>query len=410
VSAARADSARAPTVLAALLALLATARAQQGLTATAHTVDGRVLNGMVAVDGEQVTVTNGGTTTLALAELTAIVPANTTVAPIDAPHRVWLRSGVELPATRIDGRARDGATPAALVLHTPGGLVVDVPLSSVRAFRQGGAERPEPALFRGDLAQPGSEDLLYVVKDGSSQRSTVTITALTAQRVEFVLRGRPFQFEFPGVAAVVFGTNTGFAPDRQPKPRATIALTSGERLDGKLLALGTGGARFRLDEGPVLDVPAARVARVQLATDRLAWLSELQPKVEQTPAFDRTWPWTIDRTPVGPNLVLGDRTYTRGLCMVPRTRLTYDLGGRFDVFEAVIGIDARGGPEAHAIFRVLADDAVVFESQPRTRGQPGLPVRVELQRCKTLALEVDFGKNYDLGDLCVFADARVLQK
>ena len=108
--------------------------------------------------------------------------------------------------------------------------------------------------------------------------------------------------------------------------------------------------------------------------------------------------------------MLGGKACARGLCMVPRTKLTWDLGGRYDVFEATIGIDDRGGPEAHAVFRVLVDDKVVFDSGPRTRGQAPEAIRVELHKAKTLALEVDFGKNYDLGDYCVFADPRVVQQ
>jgi hypothetical protein len=96
--------------------------------------------------------------------------------------------------------------------------------------------------------------------------------------------------------------------------------------------------------------------------------------------------------------------------MGPRTRLTSDLGGRFDVFEATVGIDDRGGPAAHAIFRVLVDGEVAWESAPKTLGEPPEQVRVELQKCRQLAIEADFGKNYDLGDFCAFADARVVQR
>ena len=37
-------------------------------------------------------------------------------------------------------------------------------------------------------------------------------------------------------------------------------------------------------------------------------------------------------------------------------------------------------------------------------------LRVALNDATTLTIEVDFGKNYDLGDFCAFADARVVQQ
>lgn len=398
-------------VVVVLAALLAPSHAQEGLVGTARTIDGRARTGALTVaDGRATLATADGIVAFDLAEMTAF-DCDRAATPLAAPHRVWLRSGLELPALRVAGAQAASGSPATLRVETPGGLAITVPLAAVRAIRQGGRDRPEPALFAGDLQQPpSSDDLIYVVKDGKAQRSAVTVKALTDDHIDFLLRGNAFEFELAGLAAVVFGANTGFAPDRQPKPRTRVVLTTGEQLEGRLLGVTAAGAQVRLDEGVVVDVPADRVQGLQVASDRLAWLSELRPKVEQTPAFDRVWPWTIDRSPVGQGLVLGGKLFSRGLCMVPRTRLTYDLGGRFDVFEATIGIDDRGGPEAHALFRVLVDDKVVFDSGPRTRGQAPEAIRIELKKGKTLALEVDFGKNYDLGDYCVFADARVVQQ
>ena len=79
-------------------------------------------------------------------------------------------------------------------------------------------------------------------------------------------------------------------------------------------------------------------------------------------------------------------------------------------FEAVIGIDDRGGPAAHAVFRVYVDGVKTFESEPMRPERPPQELRVALNKAKTLTIEVDFGKNYDLGDFCAFADAHVVQR
>lgn len=404
---------RAALAIAAGAAMVAAAApAQDSLRGTARTIDGRTLVGsLVVADGRATLATATGEVVLDVAELTSFEPAGAAAATVAAPSRVWLRSGLELPAVRIGGAPAEGGRPARLAIETPGGLAFEVPLTTVRALRHGGATRPQPALFAADLAQPPTtDDLIYVVKDGKAQRSSVSVTAIGGDRIDFQLRGSAYEFALDGLAAVVFGSTTGFAPDRQPRPRTRVVLTSGEAIEGRLLAAGPAGVRCQLDEGAVVDVPTARLLSLQIATDRLAWLSEMQPRVEQTPAFDRIWTPTVDRSPIGAGLVLGGKTFTRGICIVPRARLTYDLGGRFDVFEATIGIDDRGGPDANAVFRVLIDGKVAFDSGPRTRGQAPEALRLELQKAKELALEVDFGKNYDLGDFCVFADARVVQQ
>jgi len=402
-----------PRILFAGL-LLGSLAAQSGPTGSVSTIDGRSFPGALTVgtDGH-VRVAIAGTdapVSLALDEITSFAVADAAGKPASTPHRVWLRSGLELPAVRLAGRPAAAGKPAALAIELPAGATVELPVSTVRAVRHGGPERAEPASFLADLAEPPDNgDLLYILKDGTAQRFTVTVTGMQPEKIEFELRGKAHEFELAAVTAIVFGKNTGFAADRQVLPRTAIDLVTGEHLEGRLLELGA-NLRLRLDEGAIVEVASSQLLRLSVASDRLVWLSDLEPKVEQTPAFDRAWPWTKDRSLAGPGFVLGGKTWGRGLGMVPRTRLLYDLGGKFDLFEATIGIDDRGGPQAHAVFRVFVDGKVAFESAGRTRGMPPEVVRVELGRCQQLALEVDFGKNYDLGDYCVFADARVLRR
>lgn len=386
--------------------------AAQGLVGTVSTIEGASLTGRlgVAADGRATVTGSAGTTALDLAQLMAFEATDPKPQHVEAPHHVWLRSGLDLPATRLTGVAAADGHPSLLHIELPSGLAIDVPIGMVRALRHGGPERPEPSLFAADLQKPPSnDDLLFVQKDGSSQRSTARVLGLRGDDVQFTLRGRQYDFGLAGIAAIVFGQNTGFAPDRQRQPRTTVALRTGEQLEGRVTSIDD-AVHLRLDEGSEVAIPATAVLGLGIVSDRLVWLSTLSPKVEQTPAFDRVWPWTRDASPAGPGIVLAGKTHRRGLGLVPRTRLTFDLGGRYDVFEALIGIDDRGGPRAHALFRVLVDGKVAYESEPMTLGAPPVPVHIELQRCQQLALEADFGKNYDLGDYCVFADARVVQR
>ncbi|MBX3462657.1 MAG: NPCBM/NEW2 domain-containing protein [Planctomycetes bacterium] len=392
--------------------LLGSLAAQGGLRGELETVDGRRLHGVLTVDGAG-TATLQQATGPAAFELAAVLGFTVAdVAPLEAaaPHRIWLRSGRELPARSLRGRAAAPDRPAALVAELPSGVRVELPLRFVRALRHGGSERPEPPRFARDLAAPPeNDDVLFVQKDGQGHRSVVTVTGLQPDQVDFVLRGTAYEFPLAAVTAVVFGRNTGFAPDRLPRPRLAVDLRGGEQLEGRLLGLDA-DLRLQLDEGTQVSVPLPAVRRLAVASDRLVWLSERQPVVEQTPAFDRVWPWGNDSTPAGPGFVIAGEAFARGLGMVPRTRLTYDLGGAYDTFEARVGIDDRGGPAAHAVFRVFVDGRLAFESPPKVLGERATPVRIDLDRCQQLALEVDFGRDFDLGDFCAWADARVVQR
>lgn len=404
--------ARARLLLTAALGAAFAAGAAAQFQGTATTIDGRKLPGALTLgdDGTVVVSGEGGETRFGLDELVSFEREGSELRSVETEDRVWLRSGQELPAKKLSGRLGGDGEPSVVIVRLPSGVELELPISTLRALRHGGLLRPRPNLFPADLAEPpDNEDLIYVVKNGKAQRSSVTVTGLTGKTVEFLLRGEPYDFEFDGLAAVVFGRNTGFPPDRQPQPRTVLTLTTGEVLEGKLLEVGA-ALRFRMDEGPVFEVAPIKVHRFDVSSDKLVWLSKLEPKVEQTPAFDRVWPWRVDRTEAGPGFELSGRKFERGIGLVPKTRLTYDVGGRYDVFEATIGIDDRGGPEAHAVFRVFVDGKQAFESDPMTRGMAPKDVHVELSKAKTLAIEVDFGKNYDLGDFCAWADARVVQQ
>lgn len=351
-------------VLTALGALLSAAAPAQ-IAGTARTIEGKTVTGTLVVADGMATITGeAGETKIELAELASFEREVAKARNVQVECRVWLRSGAEFPAKKIRGRAAADGKPAMLIARLPSGLDVELPLSTLRAVRQGGLMRPQPTLFSKDLeTPPDNNDLLYVVSNGRAQRSAVTITSITDKLVDFELRGEAYDFDLSGVAAVVFGANTGFPPDRQPRPRGVVALTTGERIEGKILSADK-SVRCRLDEGFVLDIPARNVHTIEISSDKLVWLADLKPKAEQTPAFDRVWPWHVNRSVAGPGFDLGGQHYERGIGLVPKTRLTYNLAGRFDMFEATIGIDDRGGPEAHAIFRVHVDGKQVFESEP----------------------------------------------
>ncbi len=404
--------------LAAVAVVAGAVRSQEaappagGPVGLVETIEGRKLTGTLTANGDgNVTVqTAGETVTLTLDEVTSFTPDAVKPANTAAPHRVWLRSGQQFAARKIHGIAAGGGQPARLGVELSVGVTLELPLSTLRAVRHAGEGRAAPASFSNDLDDaPENRDFLYVQRDGEQRRFQVTVAGMQADKVLFRLRDREIEYPLADVLGIVFGNNTGFAADEQAPPRVAIDCDTGDHLEGRLLALGA-NLRLRLDEGCEVAIPSGRLARLTVASDRLRWLSEFEPTVAQTPAFDRVWPWTVDRSVAGPGFQLAGETFGRGIGMVPHTRLTFDLGGEYDVFEATIGIDDRGGPQAHAVFRVHVDGKVAYESDGRTRGMPPERVRLELGKAKTLALEVDFGKNYDLGDYCAFAEARVLRR
>ena len=62
------------------------------------------------------------------------------------------------------------------------------------------------------------------------------------------------------------------------------------------------------------------------------------------------------------------------------------------------------------MFRVKNGDKVLYESKAVTRQSEPLTIKVPITKVLQLTLEADFGKNFDFGDHCVFAEARVIKQ
>ena len=184
-------------MLTAVGALLTTAAPAQAV-GTARTVEGKSLTGtlVVAEDGFATITNEAGATRLEVAELTSFVRSDAKPRKVQVECRVWLRSGRELPAKKLAGRAATDGEPAVLIAQLPSGIEIELPLSTLRAIRQGGLLRPQPSLFLADLeTPPANNDLIYVVRDGQAQRSAVSVSHITDKIIDFQLRGDAYDFD-----------------------------------------------------------------------------------------------------------------------------------------------------------------------------------------------------------------------
>lgn len=321
--------------------------------------------------------------------------------------RLWLRSGQILPATFTSGSGRGGRFVLPFSATT-----LDIAWRFVRGARFH-AKRADDAGFALQIEQrPESKDLLYALRDDDVVRLSVDFLGVDGDSIRVTFRGQEQSLPVSRVYGLIFGEGSGAPPDRQRQPRVALRLATMERtIEGRLLSMADGTWQLQLDEGVVLALPNEQVASVRVFSDRLVFLSDLQPAVvDQAAAFDRAWPWLIDRGPAGEIHLVGGRAVGRGLVLFPRTRLTWALDGRFDLFKATIGMEESRGEQAHAIFRVLVDGVVRFDSGAVTADAAPRDVEVPITGAGQLSLEADFGKNLDLGDVCVFADARVMKK
>ncbi len=217
------------------------------------------------------------------------------------------------------------------------------------------------------------------------------------------------------VAALAF--DPSLARVRKVKPaHARVTLADGSRLTLTQVAADATALTGVTPYGPRVEVPWSEVVALDAVNGKATPLGDLTPKsAEVTPFTDLAWPWRVNQTVRGEPLRLrgeyGVGTSDRGLGLHSRTRLTYDLGGKFRRFEARVGLDAASGRRGSADVTLLLDGKPAGpESLRRLTAATGtVAVSLATPGVKELTLLVDYGPGGDAQDDVNFADARLIE-
>jgi hypothetical protein len=225
------------------------------------------------------------------------------------------------------------------------------------------------------------------------------------------------QVAFPKVAAIALSTDlTRLSPRAEPRARLVLAdgcrLTlANARVDGVQL---TGSTTF----GAEVSVPTEKIIALDLFQRRTVYLSDLKPVSYDSTSFLGTVRWplvldgsVVDGTSAGGDIRLGGSTYEKGLGMHSSSEVTFDLGGRYRRFEALVGLDdsrGRAGTVRAKVFvgkqpRTLTwDKELTWNEGPRSVG-------INVEGAKELTLVVEFGRFGDVQDHVNWAEARLIK-
>jgi hypothetical protein len=209
-------------------------------------------------------------------------------------------------------------------------------------------------------------------------------------------------------------------PRKVKGPYCHVVLTDGSRLDLTRPAIDwwffrkdtlKGEATF----GQAVELPLETVVSLDVYHGKAVYLSDIKPKkVEQSGFLGVTWPYVGDRTVGGAALRLADNsgvsTFDKGLGTHPKTTLTYDLGGKYRRFEAIVGLDPTVGGRGQASVRVLVDgNEQPYPTLKALSAGDSIPVRVNVTDAKELVLEVDFGPAGSVQADVNWAEARLVE-
>jgi hypothetical protein len=213
------------------------------------------------------------------------------------------------------------------------------------------------------------------------------------------------------LAAIAFSTELL----ARPQPKKTyghLVCTGGGRLE---LSTASVDAERRLLKGETLFgaevlAPLQAVAALDLRQGRAVYLSDLKPlDYVCNPFLGISWPLTPDAGTAGGPLRIGGNCYDKGLGMHAESRVTYDLAGKYDWLEAVVGLDDQIGRQGRVRIEVQVDGRPqALPAAVLTFGR-AVSFRVDVHKARQLTLLVHFAGRGDVQAHVFWADARLVR-
>jgi hypothetical protein len=378
---------------------------------TVHTASGRDEHGPLVSLGRDWDVRLGGDKErrIAGAELVSLRRIGLALPPLPAGRHVLLANGDRFPIedARLDGERLLFRHPALA-----GGKETSLPLAALAVFWLASPDSEDsPERLRHRLASSQRTQDVVLLRNGDVLEGV--LQTLDGQKVGIEVEKKKVEADLAKIAAIAL--NTQLADTLRPKgPFGRLVLTgAGGRL---LLSTATSdGTTLKGTTvfGASLEVPLERVAALDVLQGAAVYLAELKPaKYDYVPFLDESFDFAAGANALGLDLRLAGSVYDRGPGTHSFSRLIYALGGNYQRFEALVGLDDVSGRGGHARVRVLADGkplALANDHELIGGGEP-LAIRVNVPGVKELTLETGYGGRGNHVKGCVnWADARLIK-
>jgi hypothetical protein len=293
----------------------------------------------------------------------------------------------------------------AVQLTTFRGQIVQIPASAVLQIWAGTPVMVDKA--RALTVEPGPEDIAFVQKadDVIAVKGLVIGVDNSSLLFRFGDTDRKI-----GLVKIVGLLLRGNAPKPITAFHQLVKTDSGDTIAGTWTGIDGDSAVITTPFGAAVKVPLSMVYAIEFVNGRVVYLSDLTAtRVEQTPYFGRVMPYRLDHSLTGGPLVMSDGNYSKGIAVHSRCVLEYDVSGGFDRFKTRLGFEDPAGRQGRVTARVLGDGKVLYENADARGDQKPVDIDVALNGIRTLTLEIDFGKDQDVGDRVIWAMARLVR-
>lgn len=297
---------------------------------------------------------------------------------------------------------------AELTLAT--GQKIEAPLAAIRTLLRDAQDAAVRQEWTQILRKRGALDLLVLRSEGKLDALEGTFGQGTGDGIEFVLSANDQKLA-PKLARL-----QGLIFVRKPDPNAAAPVCKVVDIAGNILVaknVAIDGEQLKVETvaGGTTTFPALKkISRLDFSKGKLTYLSDLEPiEKDESSTEDLIFPFRKDRNLYGGPLRLKNVTYSRGLAIHSRTMLTYDLGGDYQLFRAILGVDNvvryENGVAVKVNVVIEADGRELFRGEVTSKDEPK-PLALDVKNVRKLRITVA-APLLDLGQQVDLADARV---
>jgi hypothetical protein len=205
-----------------------------------------------------------------------------------------------------------------------------------------------------------------------------------------------------------------------------LGFSDGSLIAARQVAVAGDAVRFDLEGGGTLTAPLdqadedaptlwRKITWGRPGSERVKYLSDLQPLgYKHIPLLTLEWPFGQDRNVLGGRLRSGGAIYPKGLGMHTVSRLAYNLDGKYRRFEGELALDDAAQLGGSVTFKVLVERtpnqwASLYESPAIRGGDAPVPISLDVQGARRIALIVDYAYRADELDHANWLMARLVE-
>jgi hypothetical protein len=368
-----------------------------------RTLSGKTIEGeLVRITQEEVVVrTKDGSVSTSAAEVLDLE------LPAASPPAETKYSDVELVDTSLLHVSKVSIRGDQVSVKLVGGPEVQIPLSAVSYVLHEAQDPKVREEWQSLLAGRANQDLL-AIKDAAGKVNPLPGTFGKADE-----EGTTIEFEPVGAAkrglklARIHGMSFWRKRDEDvPAAICRVHDAAKNVIAAAKVEFDDSSLRLTTPAGITIAYQRGAVARLDFSQGKLAYLSDLEPRVIERSNLDWVDHYRRDRGLDGGAMRLGKETYGKGLALHAYTELIYDLNGQYNEFKSVIGVDPKVGGDSHVDLLIEGDGRKLFDANVTRKTEPR-PVTLDVKNVKQLRIVVRSSRLLGLGDHINLADAKV---